>query len=99
MCLVRPGQGGVMERSEVIVIGGGTAGCAAAVAAARGGRSAMLIEQFGYLGGWATAALVNPFMTHRTSDGKPLVGGSTTNSESDWMRWAGYSRTPSTPRP
>lgn len=64
-----------MERSEVIVIGGGTAGWAAALAAARVGKSTLLIEQFAYLGGWATAGLVNPFMTHRASDGKPLVGG------------------------
>ena len=64
-----------MEHSEIIVIGGGTAGCAAALAAARGGRKTLLIEQFAFLGGWATAALVNPFMNHRTSDGKPLVGG------------------------
>lgn len=64
-----------MERIEIIVIGGGTAGCAAALAAARSGRTTLLIEQFAYLGGWATAALVNPFMSHRTSDGKPLVAG------------------------
>jgi len=64
-----------MERIEIIVIGGGTAGCAAALATSRGGKSALLIEQFAYLGGWATAALVNPFMTHCTSEGKPLVGG------------------------
>ena len=64
-----------MEHSEVIVIGGGTAGWAAALAGARVGKSTLLIEQFAYLGGWATAGLVNPFMNHRTSDGKPLVGG------------------------
>lgn len=64
-----------MERTEIIVIGGGTAGCAAAVAASRGGRKTLLIEQCAYLGGWATAALVNPFMSHCTSDGKPLIGG------------------------
>ena len=64
-----------VERSEIIVVGGGSAGCAAAVAAARGGRSVLLIEQFAYLGGWATAALVNPFMSAVTSDGKPLIGG------------------------
>lgn len=64
-----------MERTEIVVIGGGTAGCAAAIAAARAGRKTLLIEQCAYLGGWATAALVNPFMTHRTSDGKPLIGG------------------------
>lgn len=64
-----------MEHSEVIVIGGGTAGCAAALSVARGGHRTLLIEQFAFPGGWATAALVNPFMTHRTSDGKPLIGG------------------------
>lgn len=64
-----------MERVEIIVVGGGTAGCAAAVAAARMGRKTLLVEHCGYLGGWATAALVNPFMSHRTSDAKPLVGG------------------------
>lgn len=64
-----------MERSEIIVVGGGTAGCAAAMAAARGGRKTLLIERCACLGGWATAALVNPFMSHRTSDGKQLIGG------------------------
>ncbi|MHB9036719.1 MAG: FAD-dependent oxidoreductase [Armatimonadota bacterium] len=60
---------------DIIVAGGGMAGCSAAVAAARSGCRTLLIEQFGYLGGWATAALVNPFMTHRTSDGTPLIAG------------------------
>ncbi len=64
-----------MERADIIVIGGGTAGCAAAVAAARAGCETLLIEHCGYLGGWATVALVNPFMSHRASDGKQLVGG------------------------
>lgn len=60
---------------DVIVLGGGMAGCAAAISAARRNASTLLIEQFGFLGGWATAALVNPFMSHCASDGKPLVGG------------------------
>ena len=60
---------------DVIIIGGGMAGCAAASSCATLGHSTLLIDQFGYLGGWATAALVNPFMPHRTSDGKQLVGG------------------------
>ena len=60
---------------DVIVVGGGMAGCGAAIASARSGRSTLLLEQFGFLGGWATAALVNPFMTHRAADGTPLVGG------------------------
>ena len=64
---------------DVVVVGGGMAGCAAAVSAAalrRGsGCRTLLVEQFGFLGGWATAALVNPFMTHCASDGTPLVAG------------------------
>ena len=60
---------------EIVVIGGGLAGCAAAVSGARLGCRTVLIERYGFLGGWATAALVNPFMSHCTSDGKPLVGG------------------------
>ena len=60
---------------DVIVVGGGMAGCAAAVSSARLGCRTLLVEQFGFLGGWATAALVNPFMTHCASDGTPLVAG------------------------
>ena len=64
-----------MQRYEIIVIGGGAAGWAAAISSARAGKRTLLLERFGYLGGWATAALVNPFMSHRASDGETLVGG------------------------
>ena len=67
--------GSMRSQYDIIVVGGGLAGCAAAVASAREGKQTLLLERFGYLGGWATAALVNPFMTHRASDGKPLVSG------------------------
>jgi len=60
---------------DVIVAGGGMAGVAAAICSARLGCATLLIESFGFLGGWATAALVNPFMTHCASDGKPLIAG------------------------
>jgi hypothetical protein len=60
---------------DIIVVGGGMAGCAAAISAAKAGADVLLIEHFGFLGGWATAALVNPFMSHCASDGRPLVGG------------------------
>lgn len=42
--------------------GGGPGGIAAAVAAARNGADTMLVERYGFLGGMATAGLVNPFM-------------------------------------
>jgi len=48
---------------DVVVVGGGTAGVAAAVASARNGANTLLIERYGFLGGTMTAGLVNPFMT------------------------------------
>ncbi|MBC7603038.1 MAG: FAD-dependent oxidoreductase, partial [Ramlibacter sp.] len=46
---------------EVVVLGGGPAGIAAAVAAARAGRTTLLIERYGFLGGMGTAAGVTNF--------------------------------------
>jgi len=60
---------------DVIVAGGGIAGVAAAVASSRLGAKTLLIERYGFLGGLATAGLVNPFMTHCTSTGEPLIAG------------------------
>lgn len=51
-----------MGAYQVIVAGGGLSGVASAVAAAREGLSVLLVERYGFLGGAATAALVNPFM-------------------------------------
>ncbi|MDT2020898.1 FAD-dependent oxidoreductase [Methylocella sp. CPCC 101449] len=46
---------------DVVVLGGGPAGIAAAVAAARHGASTLLIERYGFLGGMGTAAGVTNF--------------------------------------
>jgi hypothetical protein len=46
---------------EIVVLGGGPAGIAAAVAAARAGRRTLLIERYGFLGGMGTAACVTNF--------------------------------------
>ena len=46
---------------EVVVLGGGPAGIAAAVAAASDGRRTLLIERYGFLGGMGTAAGVTNF--------------------------------------
>jgi hypothetical protein len=46
----------VLAEHEVVVLGGGPAGIAAAAAAARAGRSTMLVERYGFLGGAGTAA-------------------------------------------
>lgn len=44
----------------MLVCGGGPAGFVAAVAAARSGAKTMLIERYGFLGGMASAGMVNP---------------------------------------
>lgn len=59
---------------DVLVIGGGNAGCAAALAAARHGAKTLLVERYGFLGGTATAAMVGPWMTFH-SGSKRIVGG------------------------
>ncbi|MGQ9663352.1 MAG: FAD-dependent oxidoreductase, partial [Kiritimatiellia bacterium] len=51
-----------MKRYDVLVVGAGPAGTVAALAAARGGCSVLLVEKNGFCGGMATAGLVNPFL-------------------------------------
>ena len=65
-----------MTRSyDVVVIGGGPGGAAAAVAAARNGAKTCLIERDGFLGGLATAGLVNPWMpTGHGHEGEIVAG-------------------------
>ncbi len=53
---------------DVIVVGGGFAGSAAALAAARGGAKTLLVERINALGGASVTMLVNPFMRYFTKD-------------------------------
>lgn len=59
---------------DIVIVGGGPAGCAAAIGAARLGAKVLLIEKSGCLGGLATSGFVRGF--NPLSDGfQTLVGG------------------------
>lgn len=55
-----------MKKYDLVVIGGGFAGTAAAISGARAGLSVLLVEKSGCLGGAAVNCLVNPFMPNST---------------------------------
>lgn len=57
-------------RTDVLVVGSGPAGLAAAIAAARGGARVRMVERYGVLGGNLTGALVGPCMTSFSLDGR-----------------------------
>lgn len=60
----------VCNETDVVVVGGGPAGVAAAIAAARSGARTTLVERYGHLGGMATGGLVIliPFLSDGTSE-------------------------------
>ncbi|MFC4302512.1 FAD-dependent oxidoreductase [Cohnella boryungensis] len=64
----------VAREVDVLVIGGGASGIAAAIAAAKGGAQTMLVEQRGFLGGMGTVALVPAFCPF-TDKRKPIIRG------------------------
>ena len=67
------------RRYDVVVAGGGAAGIAAAVAAARIGARTLLIERYGFLGGMATAGMVGTicglYLTRAGGPPERLNGG------------------------
>jgi hypothetical protein len=64
----------VAHEADVLVVGGGPAGCAAAIAAAREGARTLLVERFGFLGGMGTAGLVPAFCPY-TDREKSIIRG------------------------
>lgn len=64
----------IRYHADVVVLGGGLAGVAAAIAAARCGKRILLLEQSGCLGGLATNGHVSPFDATADRDGHPFGG-------------------------
>lgn len=69
----------VMVETDVLVIGGGPAGTAAAIAASRAGADTYLVERYNHLGGLWTGGLVLPLLsTHgldRQKNSKQVIHG------------------------
>jgi glycine/D-amino acid oxidase-like deaminating enzyme len=65
----------VIATPQVLVVGGGSAGTAAAIAAARLGADTMLVERAGALGGLATGGLIILLLTLDDGRGHQVVGG------------------------
>lgn len=64
-----------MPAYDVIVVGGGIAGVAAAVAAARGGAKTLLMEKTVTLGGLATQGLISWYEPLCDGEGKQMIHG------------------------
>lgn len=65
----------VQSRYDVVVVGGGIAGVAAALAAARGGASVCLLEKMFGLGGLATLGNVIVYLPLCDGRGRKVMGG------------------------
>ena len=62
---------------DVIVVGGGPAGTAAAISAGRAGAKVLLIEKENCLGGMSTAGFVNPLFDHEPLSYRPTSTSAT----------------------
>ena len=82
---------------DVIVVGGGPAGLAAAIASVRNGARTVLVEQFGYLGGTATASLmacINGFRNQVEPDATQTVRGLAEEIVLEMKRLGGLGKSP-----
>jgi hypothetical protein len=85
----------VIATPKVLVVGGGLAGCAAAITAARMGADTLLVERTGSLGGMGTIGLVPPAfnvgltegIVREFTDRLDAVGGEAENRNPEMMKY------------
>jgi len=65
----------VIGRPDVLVVGAGAAGIAAALASSRRGADTWLIERLGHVGGLAGFGLINLLLTLDDGEGQQVVAG------------------------
>jgi succinate dehydrogenase/fumarate reductase flavoprotein subunit len=65
----------ILDKTDVLVVGGGPAGVVAAIAAKRAGASVTLVERYGHFGGLWTGGLVLLVIGHIVKGGKQVCQG------------------------
>ncbi|MDI9430949.1 MAG: FAD-dependent oxidoreductase [Planctomycetota bacterium] len=65
----------ILHETDVLVVGGGSAGVVAAIAAERAGASVTLVERYGHFGGLWTGGLVVLILGHIVKGGKQVCQG------------------------
>ncbi|TKD53333.1 FAD-dependent oxidoreductase [Sphingomonas baiyangensis] len=65
----------VYHECDVLVVGGGPSGCAAAYAAAKAGADVVLLERYNHLGGLSTGGLVIWIDRMTDWEGRPVIRG------------------------
>ena len=83
----------VIAEADVLVVGGGTAGLPAALAAGRAGADVLVLERYGYVGGASTGGLVitlpadrQGVITGELEERLQEVGGAATR-DNGWLAW------------
>jgi 2-polyprenyl-6-methoxyphenol hydroxylase-like FAD-dependent oxidoreductase len=65
----------IFKEADVVVVGGGPAGIAAAVASAKNGAQTILLERYGHLGGLASGGLITLIMPMSDGTNTPQIAG------------------------